>query len=146
MIKLFISLGVGVAIWTFPVFLIYPNLSGHWQGKGTAQDNKGWKTSCEELSYTFLQTPTSLNVLGGHTLCGSHQRQFESVILDIKDGQLFYDDIYLGTITENQMSIVYQDEDISLYYSFTKNLDHTLNYSETQYNGEDFLKIEGLLQ
>ena len=106
---------VGLFVMFFVMFMstaLLGSFSGQWQGTGAAKDGAGWNTPCDYLSYQFEQTPETLYVIQGKIKCGEYQMDVDSVSLKIKDQKLYYEDLELGTITDDMMKIIYKDVDI----------------------------------
>jgi len=129
---------------------IHASFNGLWRGAGQASDSSGWSAPCERISYHFEQTPTVLNVMGGEVKCGDYEQTFDPVSLVIRSNKLFYEDIEVGTLSDDALEIFYADEIITLAYSFTKvrlsgSEQYVLNYKEHQSSQDWSIAVEGQL-
>lgn len=141
-----------VVLLLFGSFHAFASFTGHWEGKGTARDGKGWVSHCDRISYHFDQTPDALTLIKGEILCGDLTTVYDSVTLKIKENKLFYEELEIGTIAEDLIHIFYQDPHASMAYDFKKKIVTTMegqknyiDYTETQSNADGSLNIEGLL-
>ena len=148
--KKIISLGLIACIMSLQP-LAFASFSGHWEGVGQAKDSAGWSSSCKKISYTFVHNTDTLNVTGGEVKCGEYETTFDDATLKIEKGKLFYGDLEVGTITNDLLHVVFQDDPIYLSYSFSRKKDasdpgkYFIEYRQDESFGEGNLSVEGQL-
>jgi len=142
---------IAMAFMLLPQSLAFASFSGHWVGGGHAQDGTGWAADCEKISYTFVHTPKTLEVIGGEVKCGGYEATFDAATLRIEDEKLFYGDLEVGTITNDLLHVVFEDDIIYLSYRFKIIKDpenpkiNIIEYQQDEIFDDSDLSIEGKL-
>ncbi len=129
----------------------FGSFTGHWEGKGVAKGT-GWETECTRISYHFDESPTALKLVKGEIQCGQIVSAFEAVTLPIRNHKLYYEELEIGTISEDAIHIAYADSNVSLKYDFVKKeqMDGEtqktfIDYHQSQSSADGTVTVEGRL-
>lgn len=143
---------IAMTFMMLPQTAAFASFSGHWVGGGQAHDATGWASDCEKISYTFVHTPETLEVIGGEVKCGGYEMTFDAATLRIEDEKLFYDDLEVGTITNDLLNVLFEDDIIFLSYRFEIQRDpenpkrYIIEYRQNEIFDDSELSVEGQLK
>lgn len=128
-------------------FQALANIDLKLSGPGMARFASGKEYDCREIFLDLTITENALILNQGGYICGFLQAGFDSFKMDIRQGELWHEDLYLGTITGTEIRYqVYDPSDDSTYFfSLTKEQD-SYTYFEEWHDGEKIaLKVKGSL-
>ena len=99
--------------------LLFASFSGRWSGEGVGTFPSHETLKCA-VSFEFNQSEKNLVLVDGSEKCGDIEYTFNSVTLNIINGKLMYDDLEIGTISDEAIHIFFQDPNVTMSYDFLK--------------------------
>ncbi len=118
-------------------FSCLANFNGKWSGEGFYQTPKT-VGKCLEVFMQFKVTKDRFSILDGGYICGEIQASYPPSSFKVLNGELFYLGENVGTISENEININY---DNGIYHLRLVKENGEIRFQENWDDGEDYLSI-----
>lgn len=121
------------------------DFTGFWVGTGQAWDSTGWKKDCETANYEIYQTANELRIESGGYVCGELSTSWDPVSVEIRNGELWFENEKVGTIGPDFLHVKYTDG--SMTAEFNVKLEGVVMIAEEKWSSDTgLLVIKGTLR
>lgn len=130
---------------SFPVFA---DFNGKFSGTGAAVFHSGKRYDCTEVFLDLESSQTSFKLHQRGYICGFLKASFDAFEFKVKEGKLYYGDLEMGEISDQELNYHYYDpQDNSTYFlTLTQDGEGGIHYLKEWYDGEKLaLTVKGKL-
>ncbi|MGE3260713.1 MAG: hypothetical protein AB7K68_02930 [Bacteriovoracia bacterium] len=122
---------------------------GRYSGPGTSlMHQSGNRRDCREIFLKLQGGEKALRILEGGYICGDIQASFDPFTLEIREGKIFLEGQSVGTISENDLDLLYKSEEENFTYHWhLQQAGDEINYlEEWASGGAPSLTVQGKLK
>ena len=119
----------------------FANFTGKWSGEGFYRTPKRMG-ECLEVFMQFEVTKEFFSIIEGGYICGDIQASYPVSKFKIEDGSLFYFGENVGTISDDEINLRYED---GLFHLNLRKESGQIVFQENWDDGEDYLSISSKL-
>ncbi|WP_372653480.1 hypothetical protein [Halobacteriovorax sp.] len=113
------------------------NFTGKWSASGYYKTPKR-VGECLEVFMQFEVTKEKFSIIDGGYICGDLQASYPPSSFEIEEGSLYYYGENVGSITDSEINIRYED---GLFHLNLRKAEGQVIFQENWDDGEDYLSI-----
>lgn len=125
---------------------LFADVSGNWKGPGKAWDSDGFKTDCQEIQITIVETVDQLLLKDIRWSCTDAANTYEDFQFQIKNQELFKNEKKVGLVNSTGFKVTSDSIGIPLTFTMTRQLDGTILYHEDWKGKDSVFHVEGILK